>query len=113
MYERQEEMRKVIIESPYAGDVDRNEKYLDRCIKDSLDRGEAPFASHKMYTNALDDNIPNERLSGIVAGFAWRLDAEATVVYTDYGISLGMRFGIQAAKECNHPIEERTIGTNE
>ena len=39
-------MQRVIIESPYAGEIDKNTAYARRCMRDSLDRGEAPFASH-------------------------------------------------------------------
>jgi len=40
-------MKKVIIESPYAGNIEQNIKYrLRACLKDSLTRGEAPLASH-------------------------------------------------------------------
>ena len=43
-------MRLVILESPYAGDVAANVKYARRCVRDSLSRGEAPIASHLLYT---------------------------------------------------------------
>src|SRR4051812_26485158 len=89
-------MRLVILESPYAGDVAANLAYARACIKDSLLRGEAPMASHCLYTQPgiLDDNDPNERAHGINAGHAWLRVAEAMVVYTDRGISEGMMAGI-------------------
>lgn len=118
-------MRRVIIESPYAGDRETHARYLQRCIRDCLDRGESPYASHLMLTDALDDDDPKQRARGFEAGFAWRRAADATVVYTDYGISRGMKVGIENAKEaswdddgetddeiCAHPIEYRTIGRN-
>lgn len=76
-------MKRVIIESPYAGDIDRNLRYLRACMADCLRRGEAPFASHGLYTQpgVLDDDKPDERKLGIEAGFAWRDVAEMTVVY--------------------------------
>jgi hypothetical protein len=43
-------MRRVVIESPYAGDVGLNLLYLRACLADSLSRGEAPYASHAIYT---------------------------------------------------------------
>ena len=43
-------MRFVIIESPYAGNVEENEEYARKCLRDCLMRGEAPFASHLLYT---------------------------------------------------------------
>lgn len=53
-------MIRVIIESPYAGDVDANLTYLRACLRDCLLRGEAPFASHGLYAQpgVLDDAIP-------------------------------------------------------
>lgn len=105
-------MRLVIIESPYAGDVERNLRYLRACMKDSLGRGEAPFAPHSMYTQVgvLDDNDPDERRLGIAAGFEWRFVAEATIVYMDLGISSGMREGIEHAEKLGYPVDYRKLG---
>ena len=107
-------MKLVIIESPYAGDVEENIKYARECVKDSLARGEAPIASHLLYTQEgiLDDTIPEERQLGIDAGLAWRKVAEGSVVYTDLGISKGMEYGIKAAAESKKPIEYRQIKTS-
>jgi len=99
----------VIIESPYAGDIERNKAYAIACLRDSLLRGEAPIASHILYTDALDDNIPKEREIGIEAGLAIGTLARRTVVYTDLGISKGMAYGIERAVLENRPIEYRTI----
>lgn len=103
--------RLVIIESPYAGDVEANEEYLNACLHDSLMRGEAPFASHGLYTrpDVLDDTIPAERTHGIEAGLAWAERADATIVYTDRGISTGMSYGIAHARELGRTVEYRTI----
>jgi hypothetical protein len=105
-------MRLVILESPFAGDVERNTLYARRALKDSLMRGEAPIASHLLYPQVLDDLIPSERQLGIDAGLAWRKVAEATVVYQDYGISPGMEYGIMLAQERGILIEYRSIGQN-
>lgn len=104
-------MRLVIIESPYAGDVERNVRYARACVRDSLLRGEAPIASHLLYTQegVLDDNVPTERQHGIDAGLAWRRFAEASIVYTDLGLSKGMQYGIDAAANAGVPIEYRTL----
>lgn len=104
-------MQKVIIESPFAGDVETNLQYLRACMRDCLLRGEAPYASHGLYTQegVLDDNIPAERDHGIHAGFAWRSVADKTVVYTDLGTSNGMKYGIKHAEECGIPIEYRSL----
>jgi len=137
-------MRKVIIESPYAGGeapsnveymrygnkhaaylpdgttatgdtqlkalqalvIARNLKYLDLCLADSLRRGEAPYASHAMYPRVLNDAVDEERAQGIQAGFAWHEAADAIMVYSDYGISIGMQLSIQNAVK---PVEYRKI----
>ena len=104
-------MRLVILESPFAGDVDANIAYARACVRDSLQRGEAPIASHLLYTQPgiLDDDIPAERQQGIEAGLAWRAVAQASVVYVDRGISAGMRHGIAAARAAGVPVEFRSI----
>jgi hypothetical protein len=106
-------MRLVILESPFAGDVEANIEYARACLRDSLARGEAPIASHLLYTQpgVLDDDIPEERSWGIDAGLAWRRVAEGSVVYTDLGISKGMEYGIAAARDAGLPIEYRTLDT--
>jgi hypothetical protein len=65
-------MRRVILESPFAGDVERNVRYARACVRDSLLRGEAPIASHLLYTQpgVLNDDIEAERQHGIDAGLA-------------------------------------------
>lgn len=103
---------KVLIESPYAGDVHRNMEYLRRATLDSLRRGENPYASHKMLTDALNDMDATEREEGIGAGLEWHSVIEKVVVYVDYGMSGGMVRGIATAKKRNLPVEERTIGRN-
>jgi len=106
-----ESMKLVVVESPYAGDVETNVRYARAAIRDCLMRGEAPFASHLLYTQegVLDDNIPVEREHGIHAGFAWRQVAQLTVVYKDLGISKGMQYGIDNAIKRGCPVEYRTI----
>ncbi len=103
----------VIIESPYAGDFKRNEDYARRCMKDSLSRGEAPFISHLLYTQVLNDTIPEDRKLGMEAGFAFIGKSDFTAVYEDYGISGGMEEGIKRAKFVGHTIEYRKIGKND
>jgi len=106
--------RLVVLESPYAGDVETNVRYARMCMKDCLMRGEAPYASHLLYTQdgVLNDLIPEERNHGIQAGFAWRQVAQATVVYTDLGISKGMQYGIDDAIKRGVPVEYRQLAIN-
>lgn len=104
-------MKLVIIESPYAGDIERNEAYARAAMADCFSRGEAPFASHLLYTQpgVLRDDDPEERKLGIEAGLAWGEKAEATVVYEDLGITAGMETGIVDAKNEGRSVELRTL----
>lgn len=105
------QMRRVILESPFAGDVGANKEYARACVRDSLLRGEAPLASHLLYTQPgiLNDDDRNERAHGINAGHAWMHIAAAVVVYTDRGISGGMQAGIDLAAFHGIPVERRSI----
>ena len=104
-------LRRVIVESPYAGDVEANIEYARRCVRDCLKRGEAPIASHLLLTQPgiLDDAVPEERALGIAAGHAWFEGAEACVVYQDRGYSQGMHQGIAAAITAGVPVEYRWL----
>lgn len=88
-----------------------NLHYARACVADSLSRGEAPFASHLLYTQRgiLDDNNPRERRKGIKAGFEWHKKADKVCVYLDRGISRGMQQGIANAVKNNLPIEMRYL----
>lgn len=101
----------VVIESPLAGDVARNTRYARAAMRDSLRRGEAPYASHLLYAQPgiLDDLVPGEREQGISAGFAWGACAELVAVYTDLGISGGMRRGIARAEAAGTEVVYRSI----
>lgn len=108
-------MRCVILESPYSGDVARDERYAERALLDCLRRDEAPIASHLLFTRqgVLDDTRPDERRLGMQAGHAWIKKADAMVVYADYGVSDGMHAGIAIAARYGIPIERRYIEANQ
>jgi len=108
-------MRCVVLESPYSDNngmsVEDNVAYAKRCIFDCLLRGEAPIASHLLYTQPgiLDDNQKLDRAKGIAAGHAWIKHADAVVVYRDLGLSPGMKKGIIMANYYDVPVEERYL----
>lgn len=108
-------MKLVIVESPFAAPtqegIERNVRYARACLADCLKRGEAPFASHLLYTQegVLRDEDPAERKLGIEAGFKWGEVATLTAVYKDLGISGGMTAGINAALAAGRPIEYRFL----
>lgn len=106
---------RVIIESPFAAPTEEgrrdNVDYARRCVKHSLMLGEAPIASHLLYTQLgiLDDTNPDERMMGITAGLEWRAVAQLVAVYADRGVTTGMHFGINAAQESGVPIIYRSL----
>lgn len=102
-------MKRVFLVSPYAGQVERNLRYLEACMWDCLAREEAPFAAHRLFPGVLDDGKQDERSMGIRAGLAWLDAADVLVAYTDLGISKGMREEIAAATAAELPIEYRTL----
>lgn len=109
-------MKRVVIESPYAGESDTdikiNEIYGEFCMRDCLTRhNETPYASHLLYTRkyALDDKVPEQRKLGIQAGFFWRDVAEKTVFYIDMGMTSGMKEGITDCEIKGKEFEVRHI----
>lgn len=107
-------MKRVQLESPFGNEdkavVAANVEYARRCARDCLiNRDEAPFASHLLYTQMLDDRDQKERNIGIDAGFVWMLMTERVVVYVDRGISTGMRLGIAAARKREIPVVFREL----
>lgn len=108
-------MIRVVIESPLNAPtregIERNKKYARAALLDSLRRGEAPYASHLLYDHPeiLDDLSSEERELGIQAGFAWCACAQKIAVYADFGISSGMRRGIDLHSENGVPVEYRYL----
>ena len=99
----------VIIESPYKGQIERNLAYAKECMLDSLRRGESPFASHLLYTQVLDDEIPDERIMGMQRAFNWYRCADLMAVYLDNGVSSGMQKGMEMAEHFKIKIEYRSL----
>jgi NTP pyrophosphatase (non-canonical NTP hydrolase) len=112
--------RLVIVESPFAGKgLPEQEcsvyiEYARAAVRDCLCRGEAPIASHLLYTQegVLHDDVPHERQQGIEAGLAWLNVADATAVYEDFGVSEGMQCGVARAIASGVPVERRMLGSD-
>jgi hypothetical protein len=102
-----------MIESPFKattleGQHD-NRQYAMLCVEDSLQRGEAPFASHLFYPHWLSDDDSQQREQGLYAGWAWLKQADLVAVYTDRGVSPGMHGAIELALNLGIPVEKRTL----
>jgi hypothetical protein len=112
----------AIVESPYKGDIKRNEKYARRAMAFLLRYNYAPLASHLLYTqeDVLNDEVEKERQQGINAGFAWGKRADIICFFMDYGMSSGMIKALEYySYECSQlPLANRLlikflyIGTN-
>lgn len=104
-------MRLVVVESPYAGDVERNLAYARRAVADCLRRKETAYASHLLLTQPgiLDDLNPEEGALGIRAGLEWHSVAEAICFYIDLGWSNGMRGAFDHARRRFKQIEIRAL----
>lgn len=104
----------VVIESPWAGlgAGERAANYLRQCIRDSLARGEIPWASHAMLaaTRALYEEDEDQRHEGLEVNKAFILHyATLVVFYTDHGMSPGMALARRWAGIHGKTTEERTI----
>lgn len=122
----------VIIESPLAAptgeQLERHRIYALRAMKHVLAAGHTPFASHLLYPQVLDDNNPQQREQGMRAGFAItralglsnkqtlpHLDDDIYAecwVFTDYGLSAGMKQGISIATSAGLAVQFTEIGPN-
>jgi hypothetical protein len=101
----------VCVESPLRGDYERNVLYAEACMLDCLRRrGEAPFLGHLLYPRVLDDAAELDRKLGIDAHCAWVCRADILAVYTDLGVTDGMRKAIELALVRGIPVEQRALG---
>ena len=103
----------VIIESPCKATSIaqqlRNRKYAIKCMLDSIDKGEAPFAAHLLYPQILTEETVDDQNVGIKLGLQWGEKAAKTIVYQDLGITSEMNYGIRNAFRHGRPIEYRNI----
>ena len=61
-------MKKVYICSPYRGDIERNTRAARRYCLLAIKDGYLPIAPHLIFTEFLDDSIPEQREQGILMG---------------------------------------------
>jgi hypothetical protein len=88
-----------------------NVRYARRCVRDSLMLGEAPIASHLLYTQPgiLRDHLMSERARGIEAGLVWSHMADLVVFYLDRGMSKGMELGLEHHRKIGSRVEFRML----
>lgn len=102
----------VCIESPLAGDYKRNIAYARACMAYCLQQGAAPVASHLLYTQVLNDKIPEQREVGLLAGLALGDSCQERWFFTDFGMSPGMTAAMARAMEFDQPTRDIELGEN-
>lgn len=90
-------MKLVVVESPYAGDVERNLRYLRAAMADCLARGEAPFASHGLYPKRPE---PRAVKVPLTRGYEATIDeADAERVLKHKWLAIGRKGAVYAARQ--------------
>lgn len=108
-------MPRVFLCSPFTAStkqgIAENIVFARKCMADCLKKGEAPFASHLLYTQpgVLNDHIPTEREAGMAAGNRFLHVCDRVVAYIDRGVSNGMRRKLRLGLETATPIEFRRL----
>jgi len=108
--------KKIVIESPYAGNTKKNLIYAGQCMRNAILRGEAPIASHVLYTGhgILEDCNVMERMVGLNLGYQWGLEADLVAFYTDNGMSRGMDEALEFYGDHDIlTVERKLFGTEE
>ena len=93
---------RVVVESPLAGDVEKNKLYTLWCCRALYEDGYEPLASHLFCPQYMDDNNREEREDGIGWGWAWLGDEHW--FFIDLGISNGMQAALDACLRRNIPM---------
>ncbi len=94
--------RKVYVASKYSGDVNANVTAAIGYCRRVIREGYMPIASHLLYPQMLDDNIPVERELGLLFGLALlRMCDEVWVFGT---VTSGVASEIEEAKKLKKQI---------
>lgn len=98
------ERQKVYIVSPYAGDVKSNVNNAIRYCRYAINRKKIPVASHLLYPQMLNDNIPEEREIGTLYGLSLLAICDEIWCFGDE-LSPGMEKEIKEAKRLKKRIK--------
>lgn len=107
-------MRTIVIESPLSSPSPegraRNIVYAKAAMRFVINLGHAPFASHLLYTQVLDDADPEQRDIGIRAGLALGGALDERWFFLDFGMSQGMHLGLDAADRYMQATRKINLG---
>lgn len=93
----------VYICSPLRGDVAMNIQRANRFCRFASQNEVLPLAPHTIFTQWLDDNIPDEREAGIYLGLELLTKCDEVWVFGEK-ISEGMAREIQLAVKLKKPV---------
>lgn len=99
--------RRIVVESPLAGDVAENLRYLVWCCRALYLAGYEPLASHLGCPWFMDDDVPEERADGIAWSWFWQGDEH--VFFGDLGLSRGMGFSMDRCKREGIPASIKLL----
>lgn len=81
---------RVFVASPWVSPAQAHKAYARRALTDSLNRGEAPYVPHLLYTQVLRDEVAEERERSCKAALVHLAGCHRVAVYLDHGLSRGM-----------------------
>jgi hypothetical protein len=94
----------VFICSPYAGDIEHNTiKAKEYCRYAAMIHDEIPFAPHLLFTQFLDEFLPEEREQGISMGLDVLTYCSELWIFGNY-VSKGMERELELARSLNKKI---------
>lgn len=93
----------VYICSPYSGNVNHNIEMARKYSRFAVDKHYLPIAPHLLFTQFMDDTIPEERETAIFMNFVLMSKCVEMWVFGDV-ISKGMQSEINRAKRKNMKI---------
>lgn len=109
-----QQRRTALLVTPFMAEdpskAARMVRYALRATRDSLNKGEAPLASHLFFSEVLNIRNPIERDIGLQSQLNWMKACDVVVVYLDFGITPAMQVAINNAILRHRKIEYRTIG---
>lgn len=110
---KQEKKPVVLIGAYIAEDpamITKYERYLKKCMRNSVDRGEAPYCGSLINYKILNYKNPIERDMGIMMDVSFLEKIKIMRVYIDMGITPAMVAMVNLAKKRSYQIEFRKIG---
>lgn len=97
-------MKKVFICSQYRGNIKDNARRAIYYAGIVAKSGCIPIVPHIYFPTFLDEDDPNERMTGIEMGLEL-MDICDTIYVFGFEISEGMKFELEHAKEIRKPVK--------